>query len=348
MLQNIAPQSLLKISICIPTYNRANLIGATLDSILTQITEECEVVISDNASSDSTAEVVSRYVSRSSRIRYIRNEINIGADRNYDRVVELSRGEYCWLMTDDDVMKPGAIEAVLNAISAYDYSLVAVNAEKRNFDLSRVLVPRIYDILEDRVYLPEDADRLAVDGYCLIVVCCLVLKRTVWLSRTRDLYYGSMFLHVGVIFQQPLPSPALMIAAPLITHRDGHVRTFWSELFELSMIKWPSLVWSFPLGREAKKQICSREPWKNLSLLLLFRGAGWYSFSEYKKFVRPRLRVRRDGIVPALVSLLPGRILNTLLILYYSIARLCVGRLPFWRVWVLYLQLSPFYIGRRS
>jgi len=339
-------QSLFKISICIPTYNRATLIAETLDSILAQITGECEVVISDNASTDRTPEVISRYVDKCDNIRYYRNETNIGPDRNYDRVVELSRGEYCWLMADDDLMKPGAIEAVLNAISECDHSLLVINAERRNFNLSQVLQSRIYDIVEDRTYPPEKADSLAVDGCCLIVVCGLVLKRAVWLSRERNRYYGSMFLHVAIIFPRPLPSSVRIIATPLITVRDGHVRTFWSEAFEILMIQWPLLVWSFPLGDDAKKKITPREPWKDLKLLLFFRGAGWYSFAEYKKFVRPRIRARREGLIPALVSLLPGRGLNALLLLYYRLANPHHGGVSVWKVFILYLKQSRFYIGR--
>src|SRR5579864_6892264 len=139
MLQTAVPESLFKLSICIPTYNRANLIGATLDSILAQITDECEIVISDNASTDNTEEVVAAYASRCARIRYNRNGTNIGSDRNHDRAVQLSFGEYCWLMADDDVMKHGAIEAVLNKIHGSSYSLVVVNAEIRNVDLSKIL-----------------------------------------------------------------------------------------------------------------------------------------------------------------------------------------------------------------
>jgi glycosyltransferase involved in cell wall biosynthesis len=341
-VQCALPESAFKLSICIPTYNRAHLIGATLDSILAQLTDECEIIVSDNASVDSTKEVVATYASRCARVRYRRNDENVGPDRNHDLAVQLARGEYCWLMADDDVMKDGAIQAVLHKIHESPYSLVVVNGEIRNIDLSKVLRRPMFDVKEERIYGPEDMDRLAVDTEALVVTSCLVLKRALWISRSREQYYGSMFVHVGVILQQRLPSPAVMIADPFIIHRYGHYRPFWSDLFELTVITLPSLIWSFPLGTAAKKRLCPKDPWRSIGGLLFCRGAGWYSHAEYKKFVRPRLRTRREGILPALVSLLPGRLVNTLLWYYFPIVYWHT-----WRSWRQLLQQSPFYVGRQ-
>jgi abequosyltransferase len=62
--------SLIRLSICIPTYNFGDFIGATLESILTQATDEVEVVIGDGGSTDNTAEVVRRYQSRFAHLIY--------------------------------------------------------------------------------------------------------------------------------------------------------------------------------------------------------------------------------------------------------------------------------------
>ena len=56
--------SSIKLSICIATFNRSEFISDTLESILTQVTSDCEVVVSDNASTDNTEEVVSQYAER--------------------------------------------------------------------------------------------------------------------------------------------------------------------------------------------------------------------------------------------------------------------------------------------
>ena len=111
---------MIKLSICIPTYNRANFISETLDSIVKQATDEIEIIISDNASQDNTKDVVSYYQSQFPQIIYHCNKTNIGASQNYLKVVELAKGEFCWLFGSDDIFEPGAISEMLSEISSGD------------------------------------------------------------------------------------------------------------------------------------------------------------------------------------------------------------------------------------
>ena len=128
----------IRLSICIATRNRAKFIGVTLDTILVQATEEVEIVILDGASTDNTEEVIRRYQARSPRLRYFRQETNVGIDRDFAKAVDLARGDYCWLFCDDDLFRPGAIRVVLEALQN-DYSLIIADSEVRNADLSQRL-----------------------------------------------------------------------------------------------------------------------------------------------------------------------------------------------------------------
>ena len=107
------------ISICIPTYNREAFVGDLLDSILTSegfSEEDTEVVISDNASTDSTQAVVERYLQQYPWIRYHRAPKNVGADNNFLQVLSLATGDYCWVIGDDDWILPGGYLEVLQAL----------------------------------------------------------------------------------------------------------------------------------------------------------------------------------------------------------------------------------------
>src|SRR6187431_937929 len=94
------------ISIIIPTYNRANLIGETLDSILAQTYQNWECIIVDDGSDDNTEEVVNSYVKKDSRFQYHQRPHDRprggNAARNYG--FELSKGEFVNWFDDDDVM----------------------------------------------------------------------------------------------------------------------------------------------------------------------------------------------------------------------------------------------------
>ena len=112
-----------------------------------------EVVVVDGASTDNTEGVVRRIAAKFPRLRYLRLEKRGGFDRDCCKTVELAQGEYCWLFTDDDLLKPGAVAAVLEA-TRKNYSLIVVNAEVRTTDLSVCLQTRRVVSDEDRVYGP--------------------------------------------------------------------------------------------------------------------------------------------------------------------------------------------------
>ena len=91
-----------KVSVGIPVYNGATFLSETIDCLLAQSYQDFEVVISDNASTDSTEEICRSYMARDSRVRYERQAINQGAPWNYNRVFELARGSYFrWAAHDD-------------------------------------------------------------------------------------------------------------------------------------------------------------------------------------------------------------------------------------------------------
>lgn len=90
------------VSIGMPIYNGERFIREALDSLLSQTFTDFELIISDNASTDSTEAICRNYVARDSRIRYIRQQKNLGALSNFQFVLNEARGEYfMWAACDD-------------------------------------------------------------------------------------------------------------------------------------------------------------------------------------------------------------------------------------------------------
>jgi glycosyltransferase involved in cell wall biosynthesis len=107
------------LSICIPTYNRADTLSRTLEELFTHPdfdAAKIEVVVSDNASTDHTAEVVARYPS----VRYYRNETNIGGNPNFTAVLNRGRGKYLRLMNDTARFNEGMLGKMLRKIEETD------------------------------------------------------------------------------------------------------------------------------------------------------------------------------------------------------------------------------------
>ncbi|KAB8334598.1 glycosyltransferase family 2 protein [Scytonema tolypothrichoides VB-61278] len=95
-----------RLSIGLPVYNGEKFLKQAIDSLLAQTLEDFELIISDNASTDKTEEICRAYAVKDKRIRYYRNEKNIGCACNFNRVFELSSGEYFKWAAHDDLHAP--------------------------------------------------------------------------------------------------------------------------------------------------------------------------------------------------------------------------------------------------
>ncbi len=105
-MAHVAP----KVSIGLPVFNGDQFLEEALDSILAQTFTDFELIISDNASTDRTAEICRAYAARDPRIRYQCNASNIGGANNGNLTFRLSRGQYFRWAAHDDVCAPHLIE----------------------------------------------------------------------------------------------------------------------------------------------------------------------------------------------------------------------------------------------
>lgn len=98
-----------KVSICVPVYNRPQEVERAVRSALAQTFRDIEIVVVDNASTDSTWEVVTKLAESDSRIRVHRNDALIARVQNWRRALELAGGEYVKLLFSDDWISPDAV-----------------------------------------------------------------------------------------------------------------------------------------------------------------------------------------------------------------------------------------------
>lgn len=112
-----------KVSIGLPVYNGEQYLVKALDSLLAQTFTDFEIIISDNASTDRTSEICAAYRERDPRIRYYRNEQNIGAAPNFNRTFELATGTYFKWAAADDMLAPTFLEKCVAVLDA-DTSVV--------------------------------------------------------------------------------------------------------------------------------------------------------------------------------------------------------------------------------
>jgi hypothetical protein len=154
------------LSIGVPVYNGARHLRSALDSLLDQDVEDFELVILDNASSDSTPEICAEYVAKDTRVRYERNESNIGAAGNFNRVFELCRGRYFMWGSDDDIWDPRFASACIARLETHPDAVLCTSGAQI--------------IGDDGAPLPVPYEALDTDGLPAEDRIHQFLSRTIW------------------------------------------------------------------------------------------------------------------------------------------------------------------------
>lgn len=122
-----------RVSIGVPVYNGQNYLAEALDSLLGQTFDDLEIIISDNGSTDRTAEICREYAARDGRVCYNRQPENRGAGWNFSQVFRLARGEYFKWAAHDDLCAPTLVERCVERLDA-DPGLVLCSARTAVID----------------------------------------------------------------------------------------------------------------------------------------------------------------------------------------------------------------------
>ena len=163
-----------KVSIGLPVYNGESFLHEALDSLLGQTFEDFELIISDNASTDSTADIVARYEAVDSRIKYFRQPENIGAHENFLFVLSKARAKLFMWASHDDIWEENWLEVLSDCIAPEDVGVRGridltrdgqVIAEKkppdfRRFDFARCFLHNENDYRSHYAYSLFDRERL--------------------------------------------------------------------------------------------------------------------------------------------------------------------------------------------
>ena len=116
------------VSLGLPVYNGERYLEATFEALRSQEFQDFEVIVSDNASEDGTGDLCKRYAAEDARIRYFRNQANIGAAPNFNLTFERARGRYFKWVSHDDLLEPGFLGACVEVLER-DPGVVLVHSE---------------------------------------------------------------------------------------------------------------------------------------------------------------------------------------------------------------------------
>ena len=170
-----------RLSIGLPVYNGEKYLAESLAALLGQTYDDFELIISDNASTDSTPEICRRFAKQDSRIRYIVQPRNIGQIPNHNFVVREARGELFKWASDDDLYARDLLRRCIDSLDE-DPQVVLAHSRTAMIDSAgTVTMPFDYHVAVNAVQAPERFRSMLFDGwddYTYGVVRTKVLRRT--------------------------------------------------------------------------------------------------------------------------------------------------------------------------
>ena len=198
-----------RVGIGLPVYNGQRYVGEALESLLSQTFSDFEIVICDNASTDATQEICRAYAEKDSRIRYVRNERNIGVAKNFNATFSRSNAPYFKWAACDDLIAPDLLGRCVTVLDADPGVILAYAKAQFVGPLGEKLSK-----YEDGLHLmqPSAADRLSQLvqnlGYCNLqygLIRADVLRRTGLFGPfigSDQVFLAELTLH-GRVFQIP-------------------------------------------------------------------------------------------------------------------------------------------------
>ena len=175
------------ISVCMATYNGQKYIKEQIDSILCQLSDEDELVISDDHSTDRTQEIVESYEDK--RIMFYPNELQKGVAHNFENSLIKSKGDIIFFADQDDVWLPTKVDELKAFLIEGGYDVVTGNCALTDSNLN---------IIKESYYTKESP-----------------IDRSAWGNFKKDLWLGACMAFRREILKEVLPIPKKMPAHDL-------------------------------------------------------------------------------------------------------------------------------------
>lgn len=271
-----------KLSICIPNYNRVERLKAGLSALGKQACPEMEVVVNDDLSNESIRPVT-KFIQKKYpllRLRFYTNQRNLGFDRNVLKTISLAKGEYCWLLSNDDLVLPGAIDQILKLIKRKPLlSLILVNYLRYSAKNPKLAPRRLIGLnsnhyfqdANDFFFTPDSQGYFPYLGQNCLTMSCNVFNKSDWdaaLKRhSRKEIVGSNFVHTFLI-------PSLAIVRPEIFYLN-HPRL---KYLAHNSAPWPNHIW-LDFNRKLIPFL-HRQGYNPLQLLILWLGNWQFVLKE--------------------------------------------------------------------
>ena len=237
-----------RVTIGLPVYNGERFLAQAIDSILAQTYADFKLIISDNASTDTTQEISEAYAARDPRIRYVRNEKNLGASANFNQIVGMTSSEYFKWAAHDDLLDPTYLARCVAVLDS-DSDVVLAHSRSRIIGEEGEVI-KDYDVIlrqNDPAPSVRFRDLVRIKHRCYQVFGLMrknVLEQTPLLepyaASDRVLLAGmSLF---GKLVEVPdfLFFPRKHATVSVRSHQTRHARMIWFDTSRQGKVSLPA------------------------------------------------------------------------------------------------------------
>lgn len=213
----------IKLSIIIPTYNRAEYLKQCLNSALANDYQNLEVLVCDNASEDNTFQIINSF--KDARLKYFKNERNIGPERNILKLLENASGDYIFFLTDDDLLNKNAVLETVKIINKYSDVGVILSALNILDDKTGKLLKDYTFYKKDNLFRPGKDALLAMfnAGH---VFSRVTIKRELMDIEGYKRHIGSFYPQMYLLGSAMKKLPVFYTNKRLVTHRVNN-KIYW-------------------------------------------------------------------------------------------------------------------------
>ena len=211
------------LTVCIPAYNRASLLPPLLDSILSQDFDDFELLICEDGSPEraAIASVAKQYKERHpTRLRYEENAKNLGYDGNLRRLVELSSGRYCVFMGNDDLLCPGALQAIAATVLRQPECGVVVRSYA-SFDADPGRVKQVFRYFPHELALAAGADAITTAYRRSVVISGMVIDRDAAKEVATERFDGTLLYQLYLVGLILARRSVVFLPQVVALRRDG-------------------------------------------------------------------------------------------------------------------------------
>jgi abequosyltransferase len=222
------------ITVCIPAYNRARYLSQLLESILAQDFQDFDILICEDHSPErlKIAQIIRKFQVRyPSKIHYFENPKNLGYDSNIRNLIELSIGEFCVFMGNDDLMYPNALSSIASAIQLEPKCGVVVRSYA-SFEEDPGQLKQIYRYFPYLYVVPQGLLAISIAYRRSVVISGMVINRNAALSLATNRFDGTLLYQLYLVGML-LASKAVIFTPDVIAlRREGTPPDFGNSSVE--------------------------------------------------------------------------------------------------------------------